>query len=124
MNGIRRTVGVLDVPTLGQAATSEQGADPDVGPRTLLGVSDYESLVELAAKGMAERDNHPMPPSVTTPEAFYEIMAGAALDAVGFRTLLERVGQAERELEAIQESSRRADADAGGARHRRAERDG
>ena len=41
------------------------------GPaRRLLGVSDYEWLVELAAKGMAERDNHPMPKSVTTPEAF------------------------------------------------------
>ena len=40
------------------------------GPaRTLPIVSDYEWLVELAAKGMAERDNHPMPKSVTTPEA-------------------------------------------------------
>jgi hypothetical protein len=45
-------------------------------------MSDYEWLVELAAKGMAERDNHPMPRSVTTPEAFYEVMARAALDAI------------------------------------------
>ena len=75
--------------------------------------------MELAAKGMAERDNYPMPPSVTTPEAFYEIMASVALDAVGFRTLLERLVQAERDLETIQARSRRADADARGARHRR-----
>ena len=84
-------------------------------------VSDYESLVDLAAKGMAERDNHPMPPSVTTPGAFYEVMARAALDAVGFRALLERLAEAERELETMQETSKRADAEARGARHRRDE---
>ena len=54
-------------------------------------MSDYESLVELAAKGMAERDSHPMPRSVTTPEAFYEVMARAALDAVGLQGLLEEL---------------------------------
>lgn len=54
-------------------------------------MSDYERLVELAAKGLAERDNHPMPQSVTTPEEFYEVMAGAALDAIGLRELLEEV---------------------------------
>ena len=87
-------------------------------------VSDYESLVDLAAKGMAERDNHPMHPSVTTPEAFYEVMARAALDAVGLRALLERLAEAERELETMQETSKHADAEARGARHRRDEGDG
>jgi hypothetical protein len=54
--------------------------------------------VELAGKGLAERDNHPMPTSVKTPEAFYETMARAALDAVGLQALLERVARAERKL--------------------------
>jgi hypothetical protein len=68
--------------------------------RTLFIVSDYEWLVELAAKGMAERDNHPMPKSVTTPEEFYEVMARASLDAISLRALLDEVGalRAEREL--------------------------
>jgi hypothetical protein len=66
--------------------------------RTLFGVSDYEWLVELAAKGMAERDNHPMPKSVTTPGAFYEVMARAALEAVGLQALLEDLARAEQEL--------------------------
>jgi hypothetical protein len=54
--------------------------------------------VELAAKGMAERDNHPMPKSVTTLEAFYEVMARAALDAIGLQALLEELARAEQEL--------------------------
>ena len=59
------------------------------GPsKTLCHVSDYEWYVELAGKGLAERDRFPMPPSVTTPGGFYEIMAGAALDAIGLRALL------------------------------------
>jgi hypothetical protein len=66
--------------------------------RTLLAVSDYEWLVELAAKGMAERDDRPMPKSVTTPEAFYEVMARAALDAIGLPALLEELARAEQEL--------------------------
>jgi hypothetical protein len=75
------------------------------GPaRTLLGVSEYERLVELAAKGIAERDNHPMP-TVTTPEAFYEIMARAALDAMGLQTLLEELARAEQELKHADERS-------------------
>jgi hypothetical protein len=82
-------------------------------------VSDYEWHVELAAKGMAERDNHPMAKSVTTPEAFYEVMARAALDAAGLRTLLERLARAERDLETTQEALRRADADSEHGRHRR-----
>ena len=68
-------------------------------------MSDYEWLVELAAKGMAERDNHPMPKSVTTPEAFYEIMARAALEAIGLRTLLEEFARAEQELRNADEGS-------------------
>jgi hypothetical protein len=68
-------------------------------------VSDYEWLVELAAKGMAERDNHPMPKSVTTPEAFYEIMARAALDVIGLQTLLEDLARAEQELKHADEGS-------------------
>jgi hypothetical protein len=61
-------------------------------------VSDYEWLVELAAKGLAERDNHLMPKSVTTPEAFYKVMARAALDAAGLQALLEDLARAEQEL--------------------------
>ena len=80
---------------------------------------DYKRQVKLAAKGLAERDNHPMSKSVTTPEAFYEVMAGAALDAVGLRALLERLVRAERELEITQDLSRRTDADSKHARHRR-----
>jgi hypothetical protein len=71
-------------------------------------MSDYQSLVELAAKGMAERDNHPMPKSVTTPEAFYEIMASAALDAIGLQTLLEEFARAEQELRNADEGSKLA----------------
>jgi hypothetical protein len=93
-------------------------------------VSDYEWHVELAAKGMAERDSHPMPKSVKTPEAFYEVMAGAALDAIGLRDLLERVeradritsaspGPSERDLEINQEALRQADIKAENARHAR-----
>ena len=78
-------------------------------PIESLRVWDYEWHVALAAKGMAERDNHPMPKSVTTPEAFYEIMARAALDAIGLAALLERVARAERDLEVTQEALRQAD---------------
>jgi hypothetical protein len=80
-------------------------------------VSDYEWRVELAAKGLRERDNHPMPKSVTTPEAFYEHMAGAALDGIDLRALLERVARAEGELETIRERLRQADIEAANARH-------
>jgi hypothetical protein len=77
-------------------------------------MSDYEWLVELAAKGIAERDNHPMPKSVTTPEAFYEIIARAALDAIGLQALLEELAQAEQELKRTDEGSDLAvDADTG-----------
>jgi hypothetical protein len=82
------------------------------------GVSDYEWHVELAAKGLAQRDKYLMPPSVTTPEGFYEVMAGAALDAAGLLDLLERVALAERNLEAIQNALRQADVKVANARHR------
>ncbi len=82
-------------------------------------MSDYEWQVELAAKGLRERDNHPMPKSVTTPEAFYGIMARAALQAIGLPALLHRVSQAEQELDNVQEALKRADAKAENARHRR-----
>jgi hypothetical protein len=68
---------------------------------------DYEWHVEMAAKGMAERDNHSMPKSVTTPEAFYKVMAGAALETIGLQALLERVQRAEQQLEVLWEYSRR-----------------
>ena len=80
-------------------------------------MSDYEWQVQLAAKALRERDNHPVPKSVTTPEAFYEVMAGAALDGIDLRALLERVARAERELETLRERLRQADIEAENARH-------
>ena len=65
---------------------------------------DYEWLVELAAKGLAERDSHPMPKSITTPEAFYQVMGRAALDAIGLPALLERVARGERKLRITEEA--------------------
>ncbi len=75
-----------------------------------VGTADYEWHVELAAKGLAQRDKYPMPPSVTTQREFYEIMAGAALDASGLRSLLERLARAERSLGVIEDALRQADA--------------
>ena len=74
------------VPPTGQSDDPWFSTDP---ASTLLRMSDYEWLVELAAKGLAERDNHLMPKSVTTPEEFYEYMARAALDAIGLHAILE-----------------------------------
>jgi hypothetical protein len=71
--------------------------------RIHLVVSDYDLMVELAAKGMAERDNHPMPKSVTTPREFYEVMARAALDAAGLQALLEDLARAEPALKEADE---------------------
>ena len=93
-----------------QAARSEQD---------FVHVSDYEWYVELAGKGLAQRDKFPMPPSVTTPEGFYEIMAGAALNAMGLRALLRRMTRAEQDLEIIQDALRQADTKTESARHRR-----
>ena len=77
---------------------------------------DYEWLVELAAKGLAERDNHPMPKSVTTPEAFYGVMARAALDAIGLAALLERVARAEQKVRNTDEALKRERATNGWAK--------
>ena len=82
-----------------------------------LGVADYEWLVQLAAKGLRERDNFPMPKSVTTPEGFYEVMAAAALDGIDLRALLERLARAEQELETIRASLRQGDTQAENGRH-------
>jgi len=82
-------------------------------------VTDYQWHVELAAKGLQERDHHPMPKSVTTPEAFYEVMAGAALDAIGLPGLLDRVERAEQELETLRVALQQADVKAENARHSR-----
>ncbi len=64
--------------------------------------------MELAAKGLAERDKRPMPKSVTTPEAFYEVMARAALDAIGLQALLEELARAEQELKDADEAPSQA----------------
>ena len=82
-------------------------------------MSDYEWQVKLAAKGLAERDNHPMPKSATTPAAFYEVMAAAALEAIDLPALLDRLTRAERDLEIMREALMRADAEAKYARHKR-----
>jgi hypothetical protein len=62
-------------------------------------MAEYGRFVETSAQAMAERDNHPMPKSVTTREEFYEVMAGAALEAISLTALLERVPRAERQLQ-------------------------
>jgi hypothetical protein len=56
---------------------------------------EFHEYEVLAARGLAERDSHPIPRSVTTSAAFYQLMARAALDAVGLRSLLEHVATAE-----------------------------
>jgi hypothetical protein len=40
-----------------------------------------------------------MPRSVTTPKAFYKVMAGAALDAIDLPSLLGQLERANQELE-------------------------
>ena len=96
---------------------------PDLASQRGRPTADYDWQITLAAKGLAERDNYPMPKTVTTPKAFYEIMAAAALDATDLRSLLERATRAERELEIIQDALRRADIDAKEARHQRTDWD-
>ena len=76
----------------------------------LVSASDCERYLKVAAKGMAQRDNYPIPRSVTTPQAFYEIMAGAALDAIDFPALLGRLERANRQLQITQEILRLAEA--------------
>jgi hypothetical protein len=85
----------------------------------VVSTSDFERYVEVAAKGMAERDSYPMPESVTTPEAFYKVMAAAALHAIGPRTL-PGISSANRVEPAItQEPRRRTDTNSKRARHGR-----
>jgi len=70
----------------------EDGQGPrDTGSRSERRTRDYEGLVELASEGLRERDSHPMHKSVRTPEAFYEVMTRAALDAAGLRALLNEL---------------------------------
>ena len=57
-----------------------QAAPPRRDPVRL---SDFERYVQLAAQGLARRDTSPLPTSVKTREAFYAVMARAALDATG-----------------------------------------
>jgi hypothetical protein len=67
--------------------------------------AEYQQFVERSALGMAERDDQPLPRSVTTRGGFYEVMAGAALEAIGLQTLLERIPPTERQLPAAPRSS-------------------
>lgn len=68
-------------------------------------LSDYDYLVELAAKALAERDNHPMPEWVTTPEAFYVVMAREALDAIGLLAILAQLPPLEQEKNGGEQTS-------------------
>jgi hypothetical protein len=80
--------------------------------RDVVGAPEYGRYLKMAAQGMAERDNYPMPKSVTTPEMFYEVMARAALDAIDFRVLLGQLERANQQLRSSQETSRRSDTSA------------
>ena len=83
---------------------------------------DLERCVAVAAKGMAERDNHPMPGSVTTPEAFYKVMAAAALDAIGPQALLGLTNMNRRGPTITQEPRRPPGVNSRRAGHRRLNR--
>ena len=80
--------------------------------------SDFALYVAVAARGMAERDRYPMPESVTTPEAFYIVMAAAALDAIGPSALLGVTGRKSRRPEVTKEPRRRPEANSKRGRHR------
>jgi hypothetical protein len=103
-----------DRPKLKKQKKAKQAA---AAARDQLFPSEYEWHVHLAAKGLAERDTYPMPKSVTTPQEFYEIMAGAALEATGLRALLDRAARAERELELLRDELEQGDAKAAMGRH-------
>jgi hypothetical protein len=117
-SGKHKTKGRRTPVVASQKERAEMSA-VSAAPRRQNGMTapDYEWQVKLAAKGLSERDTHPMPKSVTTPEAFYEVMAAAALDAIDLPALLVRVSRAERDLEIIQDALRRADIEAKHARH-------
>ena len=67
------------------------------------------TVCEAGCARDGRRDNYPMPKSVTTPEMFYEVMAGAALDAIDFRALLGHLERANQQLQITQEDSRLAE---------------
>ena len=69
----------------------------------VVGASGYGQYLKMAARGMAERDDYPMPKSVTTAERFYEVMARAALDAIDFRVLLGQLERANQQLHITQD---------------------
>ncbi len=104
-----------DRPKLKKQKTAKQAAA--AAARDQLFPSEYEWHVHLAAKGLAERDTYAMPKSITTPQEFYEIMAGAALEATGLRGLLDRAARAERELELLRDELEQGDAKAATGRH-------
>ena len=63
-------------------------------------------------RGWPGGDSRPTPRSVTTPEAFYEVLARAALDAIGLRAILEDLARADKELNIIaDEASTQAEND-------------
>jgi hypothetical protein len=103
-----------------QAERAElRAAITELNRESVVSTSDFDRYVEVAAKGMAERDSYPMPESVTTPEAFYKVMAAAALEAIGPRALLGVSSAHRGKPESPQEPRRRPDTNAKRARHRR-----
>ncbi len=99
---------VLGAPPATHTGRLDRFGLRDAGSRREGGTREYEWLVELATKGLRERDNHPMPESVTTPEAFYDVMARAALDAIGLAAILEEAARAEREPKTNDEAQTQA----------------
>jgi hypothetical protein len=91
----------------------------ELNRESVVSTSDFARYVEVAAKGMAERDSHPMPESVTTPEAFYKVMAAAALEAIGPRALRGVNSAHGGKPESSQEPGRRPDTNSKRVRHRR-----
>jgi hypothetical protein len=103
-----------------QAERAElRAAITELNRESVVSTSDFDRYVEVAAKGMAERDSYPMPESVTTPEAFYKIMAAAALEAIGPRALPGVTSAHRGKPERTQEPRRRPDANSKRVRHRR-----
>ena len=103
-----------------QAERAElSAAITELNRKSVVSTSDFDRYVEVAAKGMAERDSYPMPESVTTPEAFYKVMAAAALEAIGRRALPGVTSAHGRRSESTQEQRRRPDTNSKRVRHRR-----
>jgi hypothetical protein len=103
-----------------QAERAElSAAITELNRESVVSTSDFDRYVEVAAKGMAERDCYPMPESVNTPEAFYNVMATAALEAIGPRALPGITSANSGEPAITQEPRRRPDINSKRARHRR-----